>query len=75
MKTIIVWIIIIIGELSGAYLIYAGLKRNALGGPDFRVRHLFQQNSINEHSGTQLIIEGIGVLLSGALLYYVFFMW
>ena len=75
MKNIIVWVIIIIGELSGMYLIYAGFKRKIQGAPSFRLMHLFQNLPVREHSGVQLIIEGFVVIFSGALLYYAFFLW
>ena len=75
MKSIIVWVIIIIGELSGMYLIYAGFKRKIQDVPSFRVMHLFQNLPVREHSGVQLIIEGFVVIFSGGLLYYAFFLW
>lgn len=75
MKNIIVWVIIIIGELSGIYLIYAGFKRKIQGVPSFRLMHFFQNLPVREHSGVQLIIEGFVVIFSGALLYYAFFLW
>jgi hypothetical protein len=75
MKNIIVWVIIIIGELSGMYLIYAGFKRKIRGVASFRLMHLFQNLPVREHSGVQLIIEGFVVIFSGALLYYAFFLW
>ena len=75
MKTIIVWIIIVIGELSGICLIFAGLKRKKHGSPKFRIMHFFKNIPMNEHSGMQLIFEGIGAMLSGLLLYYAFFLW
>ena len=34
-----------------------------------------KNNPIEKHSGTQLILEGVGVMLSGLLLYYAFFIW
>jgi len=73
MKSIIIWVIIIIGELSGMYLIYAGFKRKIQGVPSFRVMHFFHNLPAREHSGVQLIIEGFVVIVSGALLYYAFF--
>ncbi|WDP90615.1 MAG: hypothetical protein HUN04_13290 [Desulfobacter sp.] len=74
-KLLSVWAIIIIGELAGFFLIIAGLKRKSLGGPVFKVKHLFQRHPVKEHSGMQLILEGVGVMLSGLLLYYTFFIW
>jgi hypothetical protein len=75
MKSIIVWIIIVIGEFSGIYLIYAGHKRKINNGPQFKLEHIFQNIPLNEQSGIQLIIEGISVTLSGILLYWAYFMW
>ena len=76
MKVIIVWIIIFVGELSGAYLIYAGFRKKRQGGPpSFRARHLFQNLPLRENSGVQLIIEGCITMFSGGLLYYAFFLW
>lgn len=75
MKSIIVWVIIVIGLVSGGYLIFSGLRRTRQDGPEFKIKHFFQNIPIGEHSGTQLIIEGIGVILSSGVLYYAFFLW
>ena len=75
MKSIIVWIIIVIGLVSGGCLVFSGLKRRSQGGPEFKIKHFFLKVPMSEHSGTQLIIEGLGVIFSGGLLYYAFFLW
>jgi hypothetical protein len=75
MKSIIVWCIIIIGEIAGAYLIFAGFKIRVQCRSEFMVKQLFKKIPIHEHSGAHLIIEGVVVMLSGLLLYYAFFLW
>jgi hypothetical protein len=72
MKTIITWIIIVVGEFLGIYLIYAGFKRNRSDGPPFKIKHLFQTSPLYKQSGIQFIIEGVISILSGVLLYLVF---
>lgn len=67
--------IIIIGELSGSCLIYFGIKRIVNGSYKFKIRNIFQNIPLDRQSGVQLVIEGVGVILSGLLLFFAFFKW
>jgi hypothetical protein len=77
---------IIIGILIGLYLIflskyqeYLALKKTELKRFKIQkgclVMHLFQNFSVRDHFGILLVLEGLVVIFSGALLYYAFFLW
>ena len=73
MKTLVLWTIIAIGELMGCYLVFIGIQKKIKRNATFKLRHLFQNISLSESSGTQLVIEGILGILLGLLFYYVMY--
>jgi hypothetical protein len=75
MKSIIVWIIISAGELSGGYLIFVGFIKVKHESLNNKIKYFHQGLPVSEHSGAKLIFEGIGVILSGILLHFAFFLW
>ena len=75
MKTTILLITLIIGELTGLLFIYLGIKWSAKSDVKFRWKHLSQDNPISKSSGTQLIIEGVFIIIAGIAFYYVWFIW
>jgi len=70
MKTVMLLIILVIGEFLGLYAIYEGYKKNKKGKTGFKIKHLFQDVSFSESSGTLLIIEGITGIIAGIILCY-----
>ena len=69
MKTIMVLIIIFVGEILGIYLVYKGIQKKKNGDVAFEIKHLFKNVSFSESSGTQLIIEGSFIIISGLIFY------
>ena len=72
-KITLVWTLIIVGELLGLYCVYLGLKKNKEKDVRFKITDLFQNRSVKESSGTQLIIEGLFVMAAGLFFYCVLF--
>jgi hypothetical protein len=59
--------------MIGLFMIYAGVKKMKNERVEFELKHLFKNISFSESSGTQLIIEGIFLILSGLLFYVAWF--
>ncbi len=71
------WIAFFLIEMCSFYMIREGLKKREESGETairFRVSHLFQNRSIENSSGTQLLIEGFfGVYLGLFLIFFSIF--
>lgn len=75
MKTIILWTIIIVGELTGLFFVFLGIRKYIKAEMPFKLSHLSQNNPISKSSGTQLIIEGLFIMITGIAFYFVWFEW
>ncbi len=77
MKTSVILVIIVIGELMGLFMVYKGIqKEKNQNNIQFELKQLFRNNSLSESSGIQLIIEGSFLIVAGISFFITwFFLW
>ncbi len=71
MIKILFWFFVFVSGVVSIILVCKGVEKNSKEGSNFKWQELFKEKPINESSGTIIIIEGIFVLLCGAIISYI----